>query len=232
VAEHGEVLRADLTVTGRAAALTAIADAIAAVRRSHPVRVAIDGVDAAGKTTLAAELVPVLEARGRQVVRASADGFQRPSVERRRRGPESPEGYYLDAFDLDALRRELLDPLGPGGSRRYRTAAFDLAADEPLALPQLTAADDAVVLVDGVFLQRPELASCWELRVFVDVPLEEALRRGVARDGEESRRRYEQRYLPAQRRYLDEVEPRRRADVVLVNADPSAPRVERARGGG
>ena len=43
----------------------------------HPLRVAIDGIDAAGKTTLADELVPLIEAQGRPVIRTSIDGFHR-----------------------------------------------------------------------------------------------------------------------------------------------------------
>src|SRR5262245_44831250 len=94
----------------RAALLARLADLVAAVRVPHTVRVAIDGVDAAGKTTLAGELDPLLVERGRPVIRASVDGFHRPRSERHRLGPTSPEGYYRDAFDYDALRRELLDP--------------------------------------------------------------------------------------------------------------------------
>jgi uridine kinase len=35
--------------------------------------------------------------------------------------------------------------------------------------------------------------------------------------------RYRQRYLPAQRLYLEQVRPRERANVVVLNADPSNP---------
>ncbi|MDH4033877.1 MAG: hypothetical protein OEV80_08770, partial [candidate division Zixibacteria bacterium] len=52
-----------------------LAEMINIVKRSHTVRVAIDGVDASGKTTLADELVTPLEAKGRSVIRASIDGF-------------------------------------------------------------------------------------------------------------------------------------------------------------
>ena len=40
---------------------------ILSIKRDHPVRVGIDGVDAAGKTTLADELAPHIEAAGRQM---------------------------------------------------------------------------------------------------------------------------------------------------------------------
>jgi uridine kinase len=211
--------------------VASVASRIAAVRQSHPVRVAFDGVDAAGKTTLADELVPHLVARGRPVIRASGDGFHRPRAERHRRGAESPEGYFEDAFARDLLRARLLDPLGPGGDRRYRTAVHDLDSDAPVDEPARLAPDDAVLLVDGVFLLHPDLADAWDFRVFVDVPLEESLRRGVERDAarfgsaEEARSRYERRYVPAQRRYLERVRPRELADVVVDNAIPEAPRL-------
>ncbi len=101
---------------------------VVAITCSHPLRVAIDGIDAAGKTTLADELAPLIEAQGRPVIRASIDGFHHPRSVRYRRGPDAPEGYYEDSFDYTALRAMLLDPLGPQGNRRYRRAVFDVDA--------------------------------------------------------------------------------------------------------
>jgi hypothetical protein len=49
------------------------------------VRVAIDGSAAAGKTMLADELAISLRGRGRDVIRASIEGFLRPRIERYRR---------------------------------------------------------------------------------------------------------------------------------------------------
>lgn len=46
-----------------------LASKIAAINLPHSVRVAIDGVDAAGKTTLANELAPAIKSLGRPVVR-------------------------------------------------------------------------------------------------------------------------------------------------------------------
>jgi uridine kinase len=116
--------------------LEQLADRITALPRSHPVRVAIDGIDASGKTTLADELVPLLQLRSRPVIRASIDGFHRPRSERYLRGVDSPEGYYLDAFDYQALGNVLLLPLGLSGSRRYRQAIFDFRSDRPLIQPE------------------------------------------------------------------------------------------------
>jgi uridine kinase len=98
----------------RSALLEQLSSEIQLVRADHPIRVAIDGVDAAGKTFLADELVEPLAKSGREVIRASIDGFHRPRAERMHRGPESPEGYYLDSFDHEVfdgvflLRPELI----------------------------------------------------------------------------------------------------------------------------
>src|SRR5438045_8514299 len=103
--------------------LDRLADALVAVERPHPVRVAIDGRSAAGKTTLADELAEAIAQRRRPAIRASVDDFHRPAEERYIRGRLSPDGYYLDAFDYPAVRTALLLPLGHGGSRRSRTVS-------------------------------------------------------------------------------------------------------------
>jgi uridine kinase len=53
---------------------------IASARTDHPVRVAVDGIDAAGKTTLADALVNPLSQLGRGVIRASNDDPMTPTL--------------------------------------------------------------------------------------------------------------------------------------------------------
>ncbi|HVD16662.1 MAG TPA: uridine kinase [Actinomycetota bacterium] len=215
----------------RLALLERLADLVTTGQQAHPVRVAVDGVDAAGKTSLADELVGPLTDRGRSVIRGSVDGFHRPRADRYRRGELSAEGYYHDAFDYPALRANLLDPLGPGGTGRYRTATFDFRTDQPRAEPFQRAAADAVLVFDGVFLLRPELSDAWDLRIFLDVPFQETIRRALARDRalygstQAVEERYHHRYLPGQRHYLATVQPQRIADVVIDNHDPATPRL-------
>src|SRR5262249_33666513 len=134
-----------------------LADRIGNTETNHPMRVAVDGVDAAGKTVLADELAVALAKTGRQIIRASIDGFHNPAAERRRRGSLSPKGYFFDSFNYSALVVSLLGPLGPGGSRMYRRAVFDFRTDESAQAPVEIAPPDAVLLLDGVFLLRREL---------------------------------------------------------------------------
>ena len=209
--------------------LEVLAERVVARSCSHPVRVAVDGIDAAGKTTLADELVPSLQARGRPVIRASIDGFHRPRVERYRRGATSAEGYYLDSFDYPALREVLLLPLGPTGSGRYRRAVFDFRTDRPLVAAEEKAPTDAVLVMDGVFLLRPELDEFWDYRIWVEVPIAVALERAKQRDvalfgSEEAvHARYQVRYIPGQRLYFETAHPRERADAIVQNEDLENP---------
>ncbi len=213
-----------------------LAKRILNLRRPHPTRVAIDGVDAAGKSFLADSLVPILAESGRSIIRASIDGFHRPRAERNRRGSTSPEGYFYDSFQYDALCAELLLSLGPGGSRTYRTAIFDYRTDMPIAEPVLSAAKDAILLFDGVFLLRPELTSYWDFSIFVHADFEVALQRALKRDtalfgsADATRYRYEERYIPGQRLYLELIKPWTLANVVIDNNDFEHPRLRQSKG--
>ncbi|EFC83244.1 uridine kinase [Parafrankia sp. EUN1f] len=213
--------------------VSSLADLLLGTCPDRVLRVAIDGPDAAGKTTLADELAGILTDRGRPVIRASVDGFHQPQTTRRRRGSLSPQGYFLDAFDYTALRRHLLDPLSPAGDRRYRTAAFDHLHDSPLDSPAREAPSDAVLIVDGVFLLRDQLRSCWDLTVFLQISPAESLRRALQRDvalfGSPAtvRERYEARYLPGQQLYQASAAPREHAHGLIDHELPEAPHVLR-----
>ena len=214
--------------------IASLASTIAALHRPHPLRVAIDGVDASGKTTLANELAPSIEILGRPVLRASIDGFHNPAATRRRRGPTSPEGYFHDSFNHDALIEALLQPLGPGGSLAFRREVFDFRSDQPVEAPLEHAQPDSVLIFDGVFLLRPELRDHFDFSIFLRADFRVTVARAEDRDLhlfgsiQEIRQRYDNRYVPGQRLYLAEVQPERWASVVINNNDPLRPIIEYA----
>ena len=77
-----------------------------------------------------------------------------------------------------------------------------------------------VIIIEGIFLQRKELDGVFGLMVYMDVSEEERLKRVLTRDtyiGDDSeiRRKYEDRYFPAERRYVQEYEPAQKADMVI-----------------
>jgi len=213
----------------RAECIASVAALVPAAVGDDCVRVGVDGVDGAGKSFLAGELVAALQAVGRPVVAFSVDGWHHVRERRYARGRHSPEGFWLDSFDYARLLDEALRPLGPGGSREFRREGHDLATDAVVHPPLEQAPAGAVVVVDGLFLHRAELEGAFELTVFVDVPFPESVARMAARDGSPADASHPElrRYVEAQRRYLRACRPRERADVVVDNADLSAPRVVR-----
>jgi uridine kinase len=208
-------------MTPRERVLETLADRVTARRREHPLRVAIDGVDGAGKTRLADELGAFVSTRGRAVFRVSIDDFHRPRELRYRQGAQSPQGYYEDSFDLE--------PLGPGGSLCIRRKAFDYRTDAAVEAPIESVVSDAVLLLDGVFLQRPELRDHFDLSIFLDVSFDETIARQVERDGAdpEVEAASNRRYIGGQRLYLESCDPRARADIVVDNENWRAPRIVR-----
>jgi len=213
----------------RADLLNLVAERIGSIDNPGTVRVGIDGVDGAGKTTLADELADYLRRFGRPIIRASIDGFHNPRSVRYRNGPESPEGYYLDSFNYEALIDSLLKPLGPEGTGHHRTAIFDYRRDEPIQLPVMKAEPRSILLFDGVFLLRPELQPYWDYSIFVeagfDVTLARVMSRDIALFGTRDNvvRRYKSRYIPGQKLYLAECRPQMRASLVIGNGDYARP---------
>jgi uridine kinase len=215
-----------------AALLDRLAAAIVACHPGRIIRVAIDGVDGAGKTTLADALAPRVTARGRPAIRASVDDFHHPKALRYARGRHSPDGFYLDSYDYEAFRRLLLDPLSPGGSGQFVARRFDLDHDKPFEPDSRQAPPTAALIVDGIFLHRPELRSCWDLSILLKVGFAVSRRRGAARgegldaqglDAIDLNSPSYQRYVGGQKIYLAACDPEQEADIVIDYDDLQAP---------
>lgn len=223
----GEAARVERDMSERARVLTTVAEAICGLPAAGVVRVGIDGVDGAGKTHFADELADRLHRMGRSTIRASVDGFHHPRAIRYRRGRGSPDGFFQDSYDYGRLKAVLLDPLGPGGSRRYRVAAFDHRADAPVDAPEQCASPGSILVFDGIFLHRLELRGCWDYSVFLEVAFAVSVPRGAQR-GEGSPDPVapeNRRYVEGQKLYLAACDPRRRATVTINNDDLLAPHI-------
>ena len=169
-----------------------VLDLIASARPGRPFTfVGIGGRGGAGKSTLAARIPDA------QVV--GTDEF-----------------WTGDGFDLDRLRTELFEPLVAGRAASY--ASWDWAARRPGG--ERTVTPTGVVVVEGVCALHRMFRDDYDVRVWVDAPYDVRLERGVARDGEASRRTWVERWMPSEDRYVERDDPIACAHVIVDGSRP------------
>ena len=167
-------------------------DRIAALRGIRPlVRVGIGGHGGAGKTTLARSIA--------DAVIVGTDEF-----------------WDGRGFDLDRLRREVLDPLASGETARF--ASFDWQAQKPRG--ERCVEPVGLVVVEGVCALHRMFRDDYDLRLWVEAPREIRLARGVARDGEDARATWESVWMPMEDRYVERDDPVAAADLVVDGTQP------------
>lgn len=215
--------------------LAFLGDSIQGLPTHRPLRIGIDGRPGAGKTTLADALADRLEAAGRTCMRASLDEFHRPGHDQREKaGRFTPPEYLREAYDYAKVRELLLEPWGPGGSRRCRLDYWNSHDDEPFPEEWLDVAPDALLLVDGGLLFAPELRDQWDLTVWLDVDWQSMLQRRAQRDGTRGgpadliRDAYKSGLIPRHLWYEESIHPRELVDIVIDNSDVARPFIVRA----
>lgn len=146
--------------------------------------VGIDGCGGAGKSRLATEVRVALASRGRDISVVPMDDFYLPSA---LRNGTLALGAVGSAFDLQRLRDEVLAPLRAGQPARYQR--YDWPSD---ALAECRDVPNGIVIVEGVYSTRVELEQFYDLTVWVECPRPIRLARGIERDGEAARRKWEE----------------------------------------
>lgn len=217
--------------TNRNDLVNEIAEVINQLDLPHPVRVAIDGSGAAGKTTFANELIEPLENLGRTVIRSTIDGFHNPPEIRRRQGQFSPQGYYEDSYDYPQLKKYLLEPLGPNGNLNYKESVYNFRVNQPTNVETKTASKNSILIFEGIFLFNEFLFPYWDYKLFIDASFETTMQRAIVRDDElfggpeKTIKLYQERYIPGQQMYLQKCKPHANSDIVLNNDDYKNPYV-------
>lgn len=171
-------------------------------------RVALDGAATTEPTILARDLVAPLRERGRPVTVITADTFWRDASLRLEYGREDPESY-VQWLDGPALRREVLEPLGPGGSGRFLPSLRDPLTNRATRVAAIAAEPSAVVIVAGPLLLGRGLP--FDLTVHLSVTAGALERRTDSASSWT---------LDALARYESGVRPAEIADVVIRTDDP------------
>lgn len=170
--------------------------------------IGIDGAGGSGKTTFAESLQESLAKLSLKVMTLSMDDFYRPS-------PVQDSGIDDQFLDGKIAWREIHDqvlvPLSQDRSGNYQR--YDWTS-KSLAEWQEVPVGDAVIVEGTRALQGP-LARLYDFRIWLDCARSIRLKRGIERDGESARERWERIWMPAEDRYLAEQDPRGKADLIV-----------------
>jgi len=166
---------------------------------------AIDGGGGAGKSTLA-EQIAKLDMRVKIV---HVDDLYLPSCDRQSRA--TAEVAVGGNYGLDKLLYAIIYPYRSGALVRYQK--YDWLTDRLGDWDEVNPGQ--ILLIEGVYSLHSKLRNNFDIKIWLDCPRDERLRRGIERDGEAARDFWEKEWLPLEDEYLQIEQPWRYADYVL-----------------
>jgi len=173
-------------------------------QKVSPFVVAIDGHSGVGKSTLARALAERLDA-----CVIDGDDFYAGGIELRMDSPASRAAACIDW----ARQRSVLEALAAGRAAQWRAFDWD-AFDGRLRDDPTKVGPGPVVILEGVYAARPELADLLDLRVVLVAPDEVRLARLAAREGTIGP--WERQWHEAEEFYFEAVMPTASFDVVVT----------------
>ena len=190
----------------------------------RPFVIGIDGIDCSGKSAFAAALEKYLKTKNCKTQLVHLDDFHNPKAARYT-GANEAENYFNKSFNIQAIIDKLFVPLH---EKKNHTATFkllDLQTDKYSRTGKYTFHSDTIVIFEGVFLFRKELMPFIDYKIYLEIPFEESKRRAALRDSAETILKYDTKYLPAQRNYISENNPRGAADMIIDNMNYEYPNI-------
>ena len=173
---------------------------------ARPFIVGIDGRSGTGKSTLAAELAPKLDAT---VI--EGDDFYAGGTEVRSDDAASRAAACIDW----TKQRCVLQTLASGRTAMWRAFDWD-AFDGRLCVEPTGRESRPIIFLEGVYACRPELSDLLDLRVLLTVP--DAVRRTRLLRREGTIRPWERQWHEAEVHYFTSVMPTNGFDVILSAA--------------
>lgn len=188
--------------------------------------IGVSGIDASGKTLFSDGLKSFL-ARDWHVELIHLDDFHN-AKQYRYAGRSEVENYLTKSFNFERFEQQILDPIRSSGELKFSDAVLDLEKDDFSRNLELCVRKESIVIVEGVFLFRAEWRRYFDLTIFLSVQEVVAASRGITRDSAlvpDAARRFQEKYLPAQRIFAQRNRPEDAADLVIDNSDFRNPAV-------
>ncbi|WP_377863508.1 hypothetical protein [Bacillus sp. R86525] len=188
---------------------------------TQPYIVGISGVDTSGKSRLTDELESKLLELNYDVQVIHIDDFHNPKRIRYNTAFPEPEQYYNLSINFQELIDEILIPIKNNNELSIVLSHLDLSKDEFTKSKEYKVCKDTIVLLEGVFLYRKELSQFLDFFIYLEIDestmLDRAKMRDVPTQGEEVIRKYDEKYIPAQKKYIHTYQPKQNANIVIDN---------------
>lgn len=160
--------------------------------------VSIDGRGGAGKSSLAQAMSNL----DQTVTIVHIDDFYDPTTTRNEIGA---------MIDWRRVVEQVLAPLRNERSGRYQRFDWDTQClaewhDVPVG---------GIMILDGVYSTRREIVDYLTYRIWLEIPRELGMERGIVRDGWGSRTWWLQQWMPEEDRYIAEQRPSDSADIII-----------------
>lgn len=174
-------------------------------RKQSTLLIGIDGCGGSGKSTIAKQLQHCCE----DVTIVHMDDFYLPSSQIK---PVPPAEKLIGAdFDWQRLLSQVIEPLHNEQDGYY--ARYDWETDT--LAEYHTVKTGGIVVIEGIYATRNELANYYDFTIWVDCPRNIRLLRGLERDGEEARSMWVDNWMVAEDMYVKEHRPNERANLVI-----------------
>lgn len=170
--------------------------------------VALDGMSASGKTTLAAELAQKFEGA---VIHT--DDFHLPFPLRTEERRAEPGGN----LDYERFAKEVLPFL-----KERRTFSYGcFSCREGKIVRKMTIdAECPLIIVEGAYSMRPEFRSAYDLSVCMVISKELQRERLIAREGTEKFKTFEELWIPLEKRYIEYYNLPEICDIIVKTEKP------------
>ena len=193
--------------------------------------VGVNGIDLSGKTKFAEALEKFLISKNYKTQLIYLDDFHNPK-KIRYSGENQVDNYYNKGFNVKAIVENLLIPISQTSSFKRKLNLLNFHTDKYENEKEYIFDQNTIVIFEGVFLFRKELSPYVDYKIFIEVPFEESKNRAKDRDvpifGEGMLKKYDEKYFPAQKKYLEEFPPSKTADVIIDNSNWKYPKVKKS----
>lgn len=175
-----------------------------AMQEKDVIIIAIDGPGGSGKSYFADNLKKYLSKC--QIIHF--DDFYHASNSENHNYPEIGS-----SFDWRRLEKEVLNPLKKGMITCYQK--YDWIKDKICG--EYEVKPEGIIIIEGIYCCRKGIRDYYDYKIWIEVDYKLRLNRGIERDGDEMRYKWEEEWMPKESKYIASKihNPRENADMIV-----------------